>query len=50
MNGVQDDDPIITGLLQTHTHAPGVMGRHDAPLDRTQPYLPHVRSLLIVDC
>ena len=45
VNGGQNHDPLIAGLLQSHTHAPGVMGRHDAPLDRTQPYLSHIRSI-----
>ena len=45
VNGGQDDDPFIAGLLQTHAQPPGLMNRHDAPLDRTQPYLSHIRSI-----
>ena len=41
MNGVQDDDPLIAGLLQTHPHAPEMMNRHNASLDRPQPHLSH---------
>ena len=45
VNGGQNHDPLIAGLLQSHTQTPAVMGRHDAPLDRTQPYLSHIRSI-----
>ena len=45
VNGGQNHDPLIAGLLQSHTQTPGIMSRHDAPLDRTQPYLSHIRSI-----